>query len=444
MKKVLNTNPSTTSLKRDKSTDKIKPIVNTPQRVLAENYKSDSRIIPNISTFDNNLKVSTNQSQRSRPNSNKKQNTNSNFNMNINNSNIKEDEKFQSDEIMGIRKHLNNYYSTKNSNTISNEFGTINNHSSYRPDLKKVYNSDDKKLNAYVRNKEREIRGNDITFKQKNEQADLEVKPQYLRGDIEPNYDDYYNDLNKDIPDNEDNTYKNMDYNNYASYNEDKLLYTFEDKSSKDKPKTLSNPDNKNINTSNTLNTKYNFKKDFVADKQKQSPIDLNEPNRFKRNSNSTSYNNKVSSISTDIRNSSDTPSFQRRVEDVNDMQAYLNNLEISSDKGAKANSHEFEGNNENRHSKGRDNLEASQNRQSFADSQLELDRMRNGLNRKLQSSVYSNEVNRVNNNIDYVNERLKLNEVSKSYVMNKIHEFTTVKTGNAVDTHIGKDLYKI
>jgi hypothetical protein len=70
------------------------------------------------------------------------------------------------------------------------------------------------------------------------------------------------------------------------------------------------------------------------------------------------------------------------------------------------------------------DDFESKQMEESQAEQEL----MRRAVNQKLKNQVYENEYQRMNNDIDYVNERLKLNRISKSYLMNKINEFTTVK----------------
>ena len=62
-------------------------------------------------------------------------------------------------------------------------------------------------------------------------------------------------------------------------------------------------------------------------------------------------------------------------------------------------------------------------------DSQIEQEKVRFEINKKIKNQAYDNEYSRVNNDIDYLNERLKLNEMSKSYLLNKINEFTTVKS---------------
>ena len=58
-------------------------------------------------------------------------------------------------------------------------------------------------------------------------------------------------------------------------------------------------------------------------------------------------------------------------------------------------------------------------------DSQIEQESIRHEISKKLKNQVYEKEYARVNHQIDYVNERLKLNELSKSYLMTKINEYS-------------------
>ena len=67
-------------------------------------------------------------------------------------------------------------------------------------------------------------------------------------------------------------------------------------------------------------------------------------------------------------------------------------------------------------------------------DSQVEQESIRHEINKKLKNQIYEKEYSRVNNQIDYVNERLKLNELSKSYLISKINEYS-------VDTNTELDL---
>ena len=68
---------------------------------------------------------------------------------------------------------------------------------------------------------------------------------------------------------------------------------------------------------------------------------------------------------------------------------------------------------------------ENSKHNKICMDSQIEQESIRHEITKKLKNQVYEKEYARVNHQIDYVNERLKLNELSKSYLMTKINEYS-------------------
>ena len=80
------------------------------------------------------------------------------------------------------------------------------------------------------------------------------------------------------------------------------------------------------------------------------------------------------------------------------------------------------------------ENDKHSENYNSYClDSQVEQESIRHEINKKLKNQIYEKEYSRVNNQIDYVNERLKLNELSKSYLISKINEYS-VNTNSELD----------
>ncbi len=175
------------------------------------------------------------------------------------------------------------------------------------------------------------------------------------------------------------------------------------------------------FNTFGTLNNTIDSSR--LSNQNKYSKTYNFRPEIFKKNNNNNSTNFKDSTFSTkieEIRNAN-----TKRLENLNLVNSYINCLSSGF------NSHTHSRFPSNNTSKPNDKPvdEFASDDKIYLDSQIEQEKVRFEINKKIKNQVYDNEYSRVNVDIDYVNERLKLNEMSKSYLLNKINEFTTVKS---------------
>jgi hypothetical protein len=281
-----------------------------------------------------------------------------------------------------IRKHLSNYYDTKKLATTKN---TYNDH-----------------YKSYMTSHEDKV--------EKNQE-----KAPNTNTNISTNFNEkskYYG-YKQSVEESESHTYpeiemKKSEEENLQSFiNSRKSPYEFSfKKGNLNTFGTINSVDSSRQSNQKSYSRTYNFKPDIMQKNNNINSTNLNDP----------FFSSKIE----EIRNANN-----KRLQDLNMVNSYINCLssEFNSQPQSQNTSHSTSKPNEKQVD------ELTPEDKAYLDSQIEQEKIRFEINKKIKNQVYDNEYSRVNNDIDYVNERLKLNEMSKSYLLNKINEFTTVKS---------------
>ena len=401
----------------------------------SNNFKSDSRIIPlsmsqknsanNSVEKDNNI-LHTN--QRSKNTSLEKK------------TKVSQQASVAPDKANDVRKHLNNYYESK----VQSDKQQL--YKRYMTTHDEVSNSRVKEDTNYSMTKDRPINvdhssninySND--FSRINTFTSSEMKPKPIQETYinynKPscNYNSNY-DLEKEYA-----------YNNHLNANQitsPNQVYTKAANRGTFKQTTNTKPEIKYNFNKNILNETKPPKANYREFSDKENRITFQNDNYTLNNytnpqqientdqdipyiTESNINNNANINYNTNI-SSHVQPTGNRRIDDLNQMSNYINSLR-SDDRRSSTNSINYYPTKIIDHSEGNHDLYST-------DNQFEQEKIRNEISRKIKNQAYQNEYNRVDNNLDYVNERLKLNNLSKSYLLNKINEFTAVKNDNNND----------
>ena len=285
--------------------------------------------------------------------------------------------------LSDIRKHLSNYYDSKNQSTTKNY-----NYDNY----KNSTTSHDGK----IENQQEivHIINTNITtnFNQKNKSNN------YKQKGIE--VPEYFNTPELNM--------KKIEEENLQDILKKKSPYEFSFKRAE-------------FNTFGTINNTIDSSRQ--SNQKNYSKTYNFKPAILQKNNNDNSTNLKDPSFSTKIEEIKNAN--YKRLKDLNIVNGYINCL--SSEFNSPLYSNIISNPNSKPNEENVDELASDD--KAYLDSQIEQEKVRFEINKKIKNQAYDNEYSRVNNDIDYLNERLKLNEMSKSYLLNKINEFTTVKS---------------
>lgn len=448
------------------------------KKLVDRTYKSNSKIIPK--TGSNKLEKET---------------------ISIQNEQF-ENEPTEINKIMNIRKHLNDFYANKKLNekavafknymtTHDNKKDINNTSNNYNKENDKksknnIYSSYTDKTDFIVNdnyvnsmNYSLDNQTNDREIYNKQEELNNLYQKYLPNYEIENENKKIYKSNNKiDNRSNYDTFRSEKNNTESNSLNDQRQLFTFksgsEDNLEQFKPVKLNN-------------NSYNFKKDFAGE------VNASSINKTKvsnlphgRYNNKSNFNNKdslemsnenqhknlksydlplnITKQTIDDKNhmlnnrdkiiDNETPNFQKRLEDLSYLQTYANSINKEASKILENNMNKYnipEMKTDlnkgildyNRYeARYRDKIVNEENQQ-YKDSQAQLDKMRDDVNKNLLSKQqsYEKDYNKANDNIDYVNERLKLNNLSKNYLVNKINEFTTIKSNNQ-DNNSSKNIF--
>lgn len=322
------------------------------------------------------------------------------------------------EKIIDIRKHLNNFY--ENKSQIKKE-EIFKNYMTTHDD-KEVYTFNDRTNFAEE-------------YKDYKQRVLEEIKNKNTSGArIET--------LSSDVKDNEDTLNLNVKDNSYNSANEDRIRkYNFKTdliKMNQNNKKSQANKDIfKEENKGQFSINKNNLEtSNFQVIKSEKDSKPLNNQNKRLQDLNMLNYyTNYINSLSDEVSNENNNCNYVvKSTERENDKKNEKDKEYFSQNKKQQISyiptkvDYNFEKTENNINHNIIQLLPQSKINQASLDSQNEQEKIRFDINRKIKNQIYEKEYNRVNNNLDYVNERLKLNEVSKNYLMNKINEFKTVK----------------
>ena len=391
------------------------------------------------------------------------------------------------DKILDIRKHLGNYYiakSEKAKDNIFKEYMTTHDDRNVverkkEEDLSKYANYKEKVLSdiknkktqtptnqKVTENKSMAIPGKIVNKVKKQDQAPqkiiIEEKYDYPKDDKVQNNINL--NQNKSSKSSDINTLdvdikytKPNETNKSKTLNKDQIQYNFKTDIIKKNPKVTMNKikedpiierklNNRLENEENNseydtflseINEKYALKDNFDMPIKAENRLNFNNSQSINTTLPSNSLNRNEAWNTNTLNDSHKNIVYSKpnkREEDLKMINCYVKSLTIDDPKTIRNTTI----NNSERCNNLNIDDKFSIDNNYCRDSEVEQEKLRFEINRKIKNQAYENEYNRATHNIDYVNERLKLNEISKNYLINKIGEFTTVKTNDS-SQNIGK-----